>query len=55
VNKSLIALATALVLAGIVATAQPSAQQRGRGAAAPAAPAGPAPRLPNGKPDLSGH
>jgi hypothetical protein len=30
--------------------------QRGRGAgAAPAAPAGPVPRLPNGKPDLSGH
>jgi len=27
----------------------------GRGAAAPAVPAGPVPRLPNGKPDLSGH
>ena len=35
--------------------AAPGGRAGGRGAAAPAQPAGPVPRLANGKPDLSGH
>ena len=53
--KSLTAFAMAAVVAGVVWSAPVPAAQRGRGAAAPAAPAGPAPRMANGKPDLSGH
>lgn len=55
---SLLAGATALFVTATLVpplTAQaPAPAQGGRGAAPPAAPAGPAPRLANGKPDLSG-
>jgi len=52
-RTSLTAVAAALVVAVVFATAPVPAAQRGRGAA-PAAPAGPTPRMANGKPDLSG-
>ena len=52
--KALSAFATAAVLAAVFATSPTTFAQRGRGAA-PTAPAGPAPRMANGKPDLSGH
>ncbi|HUK36680.1 MAG TPA: hypothetical protein VLV86_22345, partial [Vicinamibacterales bacterium] len=48
------ALATAVVVAAVFVTSPIPSAQRGRGGA-PAAPAGPTPRLANGKPDLSGH
>ena len=52
-RTSLTAVAAALVVAVVFAIAPVPAAQRGRGAA-PAAPAGPTPRMANGKPDLSG-
>jgi len=52
-RTSLTAVAAAVVVAVVFATASVPAAQRGRGAA-PAAPAGPTPRMANGKPDLSG-
>ena len=54
VRTLVIGLATALAVAAVFSMSPVRAAQRGRGAA-PAAPAGPTPRLPNGKPDLSGH
>src|SRR4249919_1070829 len=51
-------LSSALIMPGcLVPTldAQRGQGGGGRGAAAPQEPAGPAPRLANGKPDLSGH
>jgi len=54
VKIGLTAIATALVFSAALWLAPtPAAQQRGRGAAA-GPPAGPAPRMANGKPDLSG-
>jgi len=54
IRTLVIGLATALAVAAVFSIAPVRAAQRGRGAAS-AAPAGPTPRLPNGKPDLSGH
>jgi len=45
----------AVVAIALLYSAPIANAQRGRGNAAPAAPAGPAPRMANGKPDLSGH
>lgn len=53
VTNRLSVLAIGVVAAAVFATAPAPAAQRGRGAA-PAAPAGPTPRMANGKPDLSG-
>ena len=53
-KTGLTAIATAVVVSAALWLAPaPSAQQRGRGAAA-GPPAGPSPRMANGKPDLSG-
>jgi len=54
-RTSLTAVAAALVVAVVFSLAPVPAAQRGGGrGAAPAAPAGPTPRMANGKPDLSG-
>src|SRR3954470_4364772 len=45
----------AVVVAAALIMAPGVSAQRGRGGAPAAAPAGPAPRMASGKPDLSGH
>jgi len=56
-NSVITRVVVVLCVAALTTGAVWAGQQRGRGAgaAAPAAPAGPVPRLANGKPDLSGH